>query len=505
MQVILPCDCRRRPVAETRTVAEQVGRMEPAHTVALYLLMLLGILGTMSALPAGATHTLQRLPFEDSPFGFHPADVPPDISPEPFGPAREIGVRWHRPTVYAFWFRVKADSERTKGAFRWDKTDATVQRLPSRMHVLWNLSARGQTVPGSWLPRDPQAYREYVRAVVERYDGDGQGDAPGSPVVRFWQVDNEPNLVRQGTAQQYAQLVRMTYEAAHQASENCRIVLGGVGGGPAPFGPGSAIEGFRRFYVPVLRELDGHGFDIFDFHWYGGASGDYRQFGDVCREVRDSLDRFGFRHAEVWVTEMSSYCGRPRGLPYQSEEQQAADLVKRYVYSLSLGVKKVFWAFGLVEGFGAPDNDYFDNTGLIYDGQGPEDRGRGVRKRAYFTYQIMTEKLEGSDWDHVEAVNLGVPLIYAYQFRRRDNRRRFTIVVWWDRFAEPLEARPETRTVEWHLDSKAIEVTSAFADEQGRRQAQILQPEAGVVRLTLDATPLFVEFESPPKATTIGK
>jgi hypothetical protein len=462
--------------------------------------MLLGILGAAPNLSA-TTHTSQRLPFEDSPFGFHPADVPLDISRYPFGPASEIGVRWHRPTVYAFWFRVKSSDEKTSAGFRWDKTDATAARLPPGMHILWNLSARGQTVSGSWLPRDPKAYCDYVRAVVERYDGDGRGDAPGSPIIRFWQIDNEPNLVRQGTPQQYAQVVRMTYEAAREASENCRIVLGGVGGGPAPAGPGSAIEDFRRFYVPLLRDLDGRGFDIFDFHWYGGATGDYRRFGDVYREVRDTLDRFGFRRAEIWVTEMSSYSGRPRGMPFQTEEQQAADLVKRYVYPLSLGVKKVFWAFGLVEGFGAPDNDYFDNTGLIFDGVGPADRGRGVRKLAYFAYQIMTEKLEGSDWKHIETLNLGIPHIYAYQFRRRDDPQRLTIAVWWDRFEEPREGRPETRTVELHLDGKTVEVTSALTDEQGQRQTQILRPDAGVVRLSLDAAPLFVQFESLSKTT----
>jgi len=473
--------------------------------VVCYFTFLLVIVGIMPLAVAGTTATLAPLPFEDSPFGFHPADVPPDISPEPFGPAREIGVRWHRPMIYAFWFRVKNDSEDMKGGFRWDKSDAIIAKAPPGMNILWNLSARGNTLPNSWLPADPEAYREYVRAVVERYDGDGRDDAPGSPVVRYWQIDNEPNLVRQGTPEQYAQVARMTYEAARVASENCRIVLGGVGGGPEPSGPGSSIEAFRRFYVPVLRELDGRGFDVFDFHWYGGATGDYRRFGEVYREVRDALDRFGFRQAEIWVTEMSSYSGQPRGMPYQSEEQQAADLVKRYVYPLSLGVKKVFWAFGLVEGFGPPDNDYFDNTGLIYDGRGPHDRGRGVRKRAYFACQIMTEKLEGSDWEHVETLDVGPPHVYAYQFRRRENPQRITIVLWWDRFEEPPEGRSETRTVELRLDGNMVEVTSAVTDENGRRQTWTVRPEAGAVRLSLDAAPLFVQFELPSKTRKPGE
>jgi len=47
----------------------------------------------------------------------------------------------------------------------------------------------------AYIPEDLDAYRGYVTAVVERYDGDGQGDAlQGLGRVRFWEVDNEPDL-----------------------------------------------------------------------------------------------------------------------------------------------------------------------------------------------------------------------------------------------------------------------------------------------------------------------
>src|SRR5690606_3947395 len=43
-------------------------------------------------------------------------------------------------------------------------------------------------------PDDFADYARFVGAVVERYDGDGTADAPGSPTVRHFQLWNEPNL-----------------------------------------------------------------------------------------------------------------------------------------------------------------------------------------------------------------------------------------------------------------------------------------------------------------------
>ncbi|KAF5436221.1 hypothetical protein C5S36_00880, partial [Candidatus Methanophagaceae archaeon] len=47
---------------------------------------------------------------------------------------------------------------------------------------------------------------------------------------------------------------------------------------------------------------------------------------------------------------------------------------------------------------------YFDHTGLIYDGQGSNDLGLGVKKLSYYTYKLMTEKLECSNWNNIETI-----------------------------------------------------------------------------------------------------
>ncbi len=54
--------------------------------------------------------------------------------------------------------------------------------------------AKESNQPGYWCaPIDPAAYGNWARLVVERYDGDGIGDAPGSPRVDAWEIWNEPD------------------------------------------------------------------------------------------------------------------------------------------------------------------------------------------------------------------------------------------------------------------------------------------------------------------------
>lgn len=84
--------------------------------------------------------------------------------------------------------------------------DAQITRLTSQgFRVIagvgsgWNRSlptvADGRPAAPDVLGKDEYVARQVlvVRALVERYDGDGVLDAPGSPVVTAWQVENELN------------------------------------------------------------------------------------------------------------------------------------------------------------------------------------------------------------------------------------------------------------------------------------------------------------------------
>ncbi|MCK5797585.1 MAG: hypothetical protein KAI47_10400, partial [Deltaproteobacteria bacterium] len=319
----------------------------------------------------------------------------------------------------------------------------------------------------TYLPVDEAKYAAFVKAAVERYDGDGQDDMPGlKNPVKHWQVSNEPTKEPTNDST-FADLQRITYQAIKSACPDCVVLLGGVSGFPKRY-----IHGFDDVYKPILSKLNGKYVDVFDFHWYGEkreyALRDTDTGEDVFAHIRTTLTTAGFApDLPLWITEMGTYSGKPPSnpimgaFPEQSEQEQARDLFKRHLYPLSRGVKKVFLAFGLIEGFISDDN-YFNHTGLIYDGKDPGDLGIGVRKLAYYTYKKMTKMLDGSDWSTL--VMLQDPTQDPHVFLgkvTKDSATRY--VAWWDTFNVSGYKEGDTTTLSLDtLNGSKVVVTSVI-------------------------------------------
>lgn len=434
--------------------------------------------------------------YADSPFGFHPASVyAPGYPDNGFVDAQTIGVRWHRPPAYAFWFAIQPDLN--DSTYDWTSHDQQYGSVrQSGIHILANIAPdhprvpHGYTLPGSYIPIDEAKYVAFVRATVERYDGDGLDDMPGlmNP-IKFWQVGNEPRAELSG----FADLQRMTFQAIKEACRECTVLIGGAAGFPDNY-----MLQFNSVYLPILAQLAGQYVDVFDFHWYGMAKGDYRLRDavtgeEVYQHVRSVLTANGFPpDLPIWITEMGSYSGDPvePKFPFQTERQQASDYLKRFVYSLSHGVKKIFPAFGLMEGF-IHNDGYFDHTGLIYDGRGSNDLGLGVRKLGYYTYKLMTEKLEGSDWKNIETIQ-EQDGIYIYKFTKQGTP---IWVVWND------SSVTKTVTISGITQNRVRATEAVPKYESGKEVADYttafrmdtLAVTNGAVELTLGQRPVFIE------------
>ena len=181
------------------------------------------------------------------------------------------------------------------------------------------------------------------------------------------------------------------------------------------------------------------------------------------------------------------------GVPSQpfGERFQAINLIKRYVYALSLGVKKVFW-WNMVEGEFPLEVDHPSNHfGLVYDGIGPGDPGYGVKKLAYYSYKKMIEVLEGTDWTAVKTVQASDGM-YVYQFSKNGKP---IWVVWNDRAG--------TRNVTISdVSSNKVRVTQAVPPfETGKEvtgydtafKPEIKSLPDGKITIGLKETPVFVE------------
>lgn len=421
----------------------------------------------------GAFPTTPQLKPENSPFGFLPAAV----DDSDYSYALDIGVAWERGGIFPFfWSLVQTDPQ--VPVYNWQVYDRYFQHLPKSLCLIKNISVtrfpkggmgrrpmlqdRSENRPDlnsgrrpprelenrnaspgsmrtsqfsaahvegeSYRPSFTDMYLRWVKATVERYDGDGKNDMPGlKNPVRYWQIDNEPENHRPG----FGDLVHMTSRAIKEADPQAKVILGGL------FLP---VERAKRRYelsqLSLLADLKREDIDIIDLHWFG-CGGEWRELGEKLHRVKSDLARYGMKDIPIYMTEVGTYSGHPDGpkafpYPYQTENDQAVEMLKRHVMALSEGVGKVFWAWGMMEGFGnVYDNDFFDNTGFIYDGIGVDDPGRGVKKITYWTYRNMTGLLKYWDGSPLEKIDIAKD-VHAFRFKFNHNDKRGIIMVWSD-------------------------------------------------------------------------
>ena len=169
---------------------------------------------------------------------------------DPGGLYRETGAKWVKfPAVP--WSLIEPDEN---GGYTWWLLDSMVKNYQengfSIIAVLtceapWAVAdSRSNRVKDArgWYPSSPpldkywSRYEAWVKAVVERYDGDGIDDMPGlkRPILDYeiegrayngqhWIVGKS-----QDPATEYGRLLRVAYQAAHAAHKDVRVVLSSI-------------------------------------------------------------------------------------------------------------------------------------------------------------------------------------------------------------------------------------------------------------------------------------
>lgn len=295
---------------------------------------------------------------------------------------------------------------------------------------------------GQKLPNNIAAYAEFIRRLVERYDGDGVDDAPGSPVVLYWQLHDKIDVNWEDSSENFAELMKITSRAMKEANPQAKLVIGGIG---LPYAHKS-----QKIYSDVIKRLgemkkqEGKSYiDVFDLHAFSLAS-DYTFFllsrdrksqhlEETLKMFRFILDYNGFKTVPIFMTEVSVHSSCPRRVGNrlvicQREDEQASTLFKMYIYSLSNGVSKVFW-FSLVDffNFGGVFNGVYDNAGLI--------RSRAYtkpyeKKYSYYTLMLLASKTKDVDWSTLTKIDVDASMVSVYRvFRKRGDPVYF---VWAD-------------------------------------------------------------------------
>jgi len=419
-----------------------------------------------------------RSNYKDSPFGFHYANNLSNYT-------GDLGIKWVR--VNAVWDIIQKEKDIINGDYNWDafENHTKLNSYPENINFIITISILGTPVAGSgsYIPDDgvytEESWIKYTKALVNKYNDR----------VKYWQVENEPKP----NMKDYAELQKITYKAIKEECSKCQVLMGGF------LWARGSIKEFDKINNPILQELNGEYVDIYDQH-YGGNAKDYntKTFLDY---IKKRLKEANFNETPIWITEMSDYSGDPKEKmkldpPYQSEQVQAQSLFKRYVSSISYGVEKVFWAFGIIEGFHY-DESYFDFTGLIYDGKYNYDMGYGVKKLAYYTYKLMVEKLEGSDWDNIQTIQESNN-IYIYRFIKNGAP---VWVAWNDDSSDKTISLDVGNINSAKVNSDKVTITTSIPDaENGAQLTQKITFKTKIkqiieerVFISLDANPVYVE------------
>ena len=179
-------------------------------------------------------------------------------------------------------------------------------------------------------PHDMQAYKEFVKALVERYDGDGFNDMPGlKKPIKYWEILNEPEAQSkdykcffQGSGEEYFELVKATYEAVKEADPEAKVVLGG-----AATLDKKSVEWWEEFYSLG----GGNYFDIAGVHSYADEKDDFN-----VDNLKKLLEKYKISKP-IWVTEVG-----PKGEMGREDEIMFA---KAAIRAFANGAEVLFFEY----------------------------------------------------------------------------------------------------------------------------------------------------------------
>ncbi|MBF0568350.1 MAG: VCBS repeat-containing protein [Nitrospirae bacterium] len=193
-------------------------------------------------------------------------------------------------------------------------------------------------------PNDLSEYKSFVKAVVDRYNGDGVNDMPGltQPVMTY-EIGNEPDSSAFNSAfsdgSKYFAIVKATYEAVKEVCPNCKVVNGGA--------LEIMADGATKTFWQTFSSQGGLNYlDYLNWHYnmdrqQGGTSQGYVSYDDTISFWK-SIESQSGKSLPMLVTEIGTYAGTPQGMPTQSEEYQAAYYVKRFTVGLANGVTTLY-------------------------------------------------------------------------------------------------------------------------------------------------------------------
>ncbi|MGC8873213.1 MAG: BACON domain-containing protein [Chloroflexia bacterium] len=422
----------------------------------------------------------------------------------PTGPA--VGMRWTREEFS--W----ANIEYHQGVFDFHIFDPRLQALAEAGYGIIGMLlttppwARKPSCAGSYWcpPRDPADFAHFASVVVERFDGDGIDDAPGSPRVAYWEIWNEPNhpATWPGTAGEYAALLCAAYPAIKGADPTAQVLVGGVYVFDGQSGGPPAYDGLA-FLSQVLAAAPEawDAFDILSIHpFMPDVAPDQPGLWEpvtMLSRLQHALDWVQVHSGgkPVWITEVGwSTCTAGQGdctpALSKTEDQQANYLLRTHFFALAKGVAHLS-TFQLEDKFDGAASQLWGGCAILRT-----DEEGYAPKKAYGAYGVMVTQLDGASYlgpgplhelvwetDGPRTV-LSPQTRFDYRFRAPEGG--YLDILW----------RPD-EAVEWVSFPVPDGWTVRWVERDG--EAHTLMPSGGQVTFPIDGQPGYLRQIPPPE------
>ncbi len=293
-------------------------------------------------------------------------------------------------------------------------------------------------------PEFLQAWYQFIKTLVERYDGDGIDDMPNLryPVIRYVQIGSE-----EGNAwidpEGYLQALQLAYQAVKEADPKVRVLAPGFNLGPwlllmkessnLEFSTLSPRAARKLKFVKLFLKRGRPYFDVLTLH----LNSSYRVEELIPYTLlwfKTEMKRYGYTKP-IWIDDMMSGLNLAEITSTHEEREilfklvrgdketvkwywkwQSVNLVKKSVLAFSYGAERVFistdvdWIhYGTVD---RPVLALWRFQGLV--------TVDGIRKPAFYTYKLLVEHLR--DFKKAEPVLTGVNGVYLYSFQLPDSK-----------------------------------------------------------------------------------
>ena len=356
---------------------------------------------------------------EKSPFGMHVY-----LSKDAVELEKKMGVKWdriHDMGAHHFTRWTWAEPHKGKFVFADDTVKKYKQNGIDLLAVLFAtpkwaakipskdrqriLSSKSPNSAQSFMPANMRDFDNYVATMVRHYKS----------YIKYWEVWNEPYGIGfwRGTPEEYVELLKTAYSTIKKQDPQAKVLGGNI--------YHTHTEWMDRiFKAGAMRYMD-----VLPYHQYGEQQDRATRYGqEKIKKLIQIKNKFGGKNIPIWNSESGENCsdfntgivdgleGDNVVLPTPDYIEASAALVRKYVYSISLGVEKIMYYFSV-------SRDYFSNFNMF------SIRGlHGNLKPTGTAYSTLAYMIDGLSFDQKIIID-NFAEVYIFK-----GKKRSVAVIW---------------------------------------------------------------------------